>query len=267
MERLGDLEPDNMGRQYQVAISHHKVGRVLEARGELPRARQQYEGSLAILRRLAVRDLDNTDWQSELAYALRRLGGVLLTQGDPDGAWHHLEGARQIREDVYALDQSNAMRRRDWARTFIAIAKVLSVTGRSSEALATLRHADRELDSFIEETPDDRRALEIRGRGSLLMGVVLAQIGQKGEARERWDLAVAMLEPLARESESSNTLALLAQALLRLERVDEASPLVHKLIDRGYREPGFLSLSEEKGYGDGRSDLETLAFIADVESR
>ncbi len=57
-------------------------------------------------------------------------------------------------------------------------------------------------------------------------------------------------EPLVGRTDVMNFQDTYAQALLRLDRLDEAKPLVQVLLTKGWRDPSFLRVVREAGLGD-----------------
>ncbi len=67
-----------------------------------------FEEALAISRRLAEQDPSNAGWQSDLAVAHNRVGGVLETQGKLTEAMAAFEEALAISRRLAEQDPSNA---------------------------------------------------------------------------------------------------------------------------------------------------------------
>lgn len=70
---------------------------------------------------------------------------------------------------------------------------------------------------------------------------------EEGKAEEAWTRAVATLESVTPGSEVVRFLHPHAMALLYLDRVKEASPLVDKLMRKGWSDPAFLELCRRRG--------------------
>jgi hypothetical protein len=54
------------------------------------------------------------------------------------------------------------------------------------------------------------------------------------------------IDSLARARQFTDHLALRAWALMRLDRLDEARPIVTELLRRGYRRPHWMAVVKEK---------------------
>jgi hypothetical protein len=80
----------------------------------------------------------------------------------------------------------------------------------------------------------------------LELGDARARAGNASGAKAAWTSALGAIDSLAKSRQFTDHLALLATALLRLDRIDEARPVVADLLRRGYRRPRWMKLLEEK---------------------
>jgi hypothetical protein len=62
---------------------------------------------------------------------------------------------------------------------------------------------------------------------------------------------LALARPLTASSQSVRFLDTHAQALLHLGRVEEARPVVEKLLATGWRNPELIVLCRDHGFGPG----------------
>jgi hypothetical protein len=74
-----------------------------------------------------------------------------------------------------------------------------------------------------------------------------AALGAPAEARAAWERALAVLAPCRRPLTYWKVLSPSAQALLALDRVEEAEPAVERLRTMGYRSGDLEKLCREKG--------------------
>jgi Flp pilus assembly protein TadD len=94
-------------------VSLDRLGDVKVARGDLDGAQQDYEGTHAILERLAADEPGNAGWQRDLSVSLNKLGDVKVARGDLDGAQQDYEGSLAIRKRLAADEPGNAEWQRD----------------------------------------------------------------------------------------------------------------------------------------------------------
>ncbi len=70
-------------------MSHHKVGDVLLAQGDLAGALRAYRESLAVAKRLASSDPSNAGWQRDLMVSCWRIAAITEKSGHGDArAWY-----------------------------------------------------------------------------------------------------------------------------------------------------------------------------------
>jgi hypothetical protein len=87
----------------------------------------------------------------------------------------------------------------------------------------------------------------VLSEADLRLGESLARAGDSDGAHQAWTRAFETLDSLAQASRHTDVLALSASALLYLNRMEEARPLVRELARRGYRRPTFVALTRDKG--------------------
>jgi tetratricopeptide (TPR) repeat protein len=126
----------------------------------------------------------------------------------------------------------------------------LATEGRFDEAAAVFSDA-----AAIGERLDARGELTPPARNDwawtlVLLGRARRDGGDAESAREAWTKAVEVSEPLAGESAEQAHLDTRAQALIELGRLDEARPLVRRLLDGGWDDPTFLDLARKHGLID-----------------
>jgi hypothetical protein len=88
------------------------------------------------------------------------------------------------------------------------------------------------------------------------LGDALAASGHRDAAVEHWNSVVTRLQPGAQDA-GNPLLALLARALLRLDRPTQAREQLARLEASNYRHPAYADLVNElrHGAGPGRSTL------------
>ena len=85
-------------------ISAGKLGWVSILQDEFVPAREAYEKSLVIAKRLAVTDPSNTQWQLDLSIGYDGLGSVLIPEGEFGPAREAFEKSLDIRKRLAVID-------------------------------------------------------------------------------------------------------------------------------------------------------------------
>ena len=84
----------------------------------------------------------------------------------------------------------------------------------------------------------------------LARGRALAGMNRVQDAREAWERALAAIEPLAHESDLIQAQIRRANVLLRLDRIDEAEPVVRSVSGTQGWSSELEDLATEKGIDD-----------------
>ncbi len=245
-QTLAEGDSDNTRWQRDLAMSHSFLGSLLEDLGDSATALAHFRAELAINESLVEHDPANTGWRRNLAISNYSLGVVVATLGDLDAALEHHRKSIAIQEELLATDPSNAGWRRELAPMRRSFGRLLMVQGDVTRAFEELRLALAILQPLVDKNPDDRDSNRWLSASHLTMGEVWARTGDKERARSSWAKAVEVIEPFALQSNDRRYLDPLARALLYLDRIEEARPIVEKLMSMGHREPTFLELWQQK---------------------
>ncbi len=122
-----EQDPGNADHQRDVAISHDKVGDILEAQEDLGAALDHFLQSLEIFQRLAVQDTRNADHQRDVAISHDKVGNVLRIQGDLGAALEHFQQYQEIFQRLVKQDPSNFAWHQDLYISHIRIGEVLEL--------------------------------------------------------------------------------------------------------------------------------------------
>ena len=153
----------------------------------------------------------------------------------------------RLREELATTDPTDPRLARDQARAYTRLGEVLHLVGDTGGGLVRVRNAQSILDSLVEGDPNDREARRLRSEAYNTLGLIRFSGGNRRLARDAWVESVATIEPVASGSDDVRFLTPWARALLYLDRVEEAKPLVDKLEALGYRNDEFAELVESKG--------------------
>ena len=243
---LAEEDPDNTRWQQDLAGSHNSLGYLLEDLGASAAALEHFRTELAIDENLVALDPTNTVWRRNLAISNKRVGIVVATLGDLETGLEHHRKSIAIQADLLELDASHAGWQRDLAEMRRSFGRLLMVQGDVSRAIEELGLALAILQPLVDKNPNDRDSNQWISESHLTMGEVWARTGDLGRARSSWAKAVEVIEPIARQSNDRRYLDPWAQALLYLDRIEEATPIVEKLMSMGYRERTFMELWQGK---------------------
>jgi tetratricopeptide (TPR) repeat protein len=94
--RLTEVDPRNTAWQYDLGISHARIGLMLESQGDFASAVEEYEACLAIAKRLAAANRDNALVQRNLALVYGKLAAAHHHLGKSGQAITELQRGRKI---------------------------------------------------------------------------------------------------------------------------------------------------------------------------
>jgi hypothetical protein len=108
------------------------------------------------------------------------------------------------------------------------------------------------LEPLVAQQPSDARLANALSWEYVQLGKARQGLGQATKAHEAWVRSLKLIGPFAKESvgdDSPDTgiLDTYAQALLLLDRVEEARPVVEMLVRQGWDDEVFLDLCHEHG--------------------
>jgi tetratricopeptide (TPR) repeat protein len=244
-ERASALAPGDPIHKYDVAVARGFVAGLLALRGDLAGARPLYQSGLALMADLAGHDPDNADLQRWIGAFHGALGTLELAESRPARALPDLKTACSIFARLSGKDATNS----DW-RLQLGVCHI-----RMAQALETLDPARARAEAEAAEQtllPLLTRAVDEPARGHIAMAAVVrgrleSARGDRNAARASWEQALEILAPCRRPITHWKVLAPWAQALLELDRIDEARPAVERLEAMGYRAPDLAEVVRRKG--------------------
>jgi serine/threonine-protein kinase len=232
-QRLATDDPLNRKWQDLLARSHGFNAASAELAGQVTEAIAHVHRELQILSALHTFDLANALWARDLAMTNLHLSSLLVSRGEVSGALAAATAGEKLMRDLLQKDAKSSAWHRELALLLIARARAQFSAG-SYAAARTSLHA---VESELRLTNDTRLTARTRAEAGLVLGDVLRATGQEGEARNTWSEAAQAVALLSNLSADPNLQALYARLLLRLGRLDEATPLLQRLASVGYRQP------------------------------
>ena len=239
--------PGDRQRARYLASAHAFLASLYFVEGKTDSALAQAEAARAIYLSLVEGDSANAGWRRNLANSERLIGQILVERGDGASGLRELESSRRRLEQLLATRPDNRDWQQELGRTQALLGNALLLAGRAGEAAAVARQALAVAGPALERRPGDLDMRRVAGEASLTLGDALARGGDAAGAARAWGAAAAAVDSAARASGQTDLVALAATALLRLDRLPEARPLVQDLARRGYRRPRFVALCREKG--------------------
>jgi serine/threonine-protein kinase len=260
-EQLVAEEPDDYEARAMLSTSHSQLAEALEDQGRPREALAHCRAMRGLARELVAMDPENAQWQRELAVSHRQLGRIWTLIGDLDAARLELGAGRALLLTLAERDPSNIEWQTQLVRIHRAIAD-LAITRETWDDATTETTAARAiLEPVVAADAGNLFATTQLGAVCLLEGRTWEGRGDASRARDAWEAALALVEPLARKTADPDLREVWATALLHLDRVEEAAPLVDDLLASEPSRSKLAALALAKGAL--RADAEGDSAAAD----
>jgi eukaryotic-like serine/threonine-protein kinase len=239
---------DTANKTYRemVALAQSFVGDMASIRGRPGEAVAPLTASRATYAALAAFDTANPERRRLLAIADRSLGIAALERGDAATALAQGNASLASMERLAQGAPTNRSYQYMLARALSLVGAANLALGRTSAAEAALRRAIGIIDPALAKRPTDLNLRVASTDTRLELGDALARDGRSTEARAIWTEALAAIDSVARTRKLTDHMVLQAAALMRLDRLDEARPIVLDLVRRGYRRPRWIAVATAK---------------------
>jgi serine/threonine-protein kinase len=198
-QRLLTTRPHDPARLKALGDTLNRLGSVQVMRKDFETARREFTEAVRIRAELAAAHPQATEYQRILANTHMNVGLLELNAGDLAKAREQFDEAQRIRQQALVREPDNRKLRRDLGQGYFNLGDLARLDGREADMEADLTQAVGIFEQLATEQPGD---LEIQNQLALSYRVLcgLMQINNKEKAREKYQKAIALLEPLARQN-------------------------------------------------------------------
>jgi eukaryotic-like serine/threonine-protein kinase len=214
-----------------------EVGLIVGARGLIYRDRGELDRAAPLLRR-GMRIMEATVGADHRHFAQKLLQMASLDVRRNrlrEAATAQERGLRILRRQLEPAHAEISTAARDLAR-------IVASQGDTTRAANLLAEVVAGTEQRLRRQPENRVDLVLLASALLESGRIAAAAGDHGAASSRFARARELVEPFAKDSRVIDHARVYAEALVLLGRVDEARPIVERLLATGWRDPRFLSL-------------------------
>lgn len=240
---LAVADPNNHDAQEGLLVSHAILGRTLALCGQMQAAVHFTELAVASARVLTAFDRTNTSWQDYVALYSQQLGGLMRQQGQLATAAATDDDAVHALSAMAAKDPTNASLRQDLAQSQLEQARVQLARNEIDAAATSVRAVQAALEKLRQGNASDRSLILLATQAYLVSGQVADGRDDAAAAMRFWTQARDTILPATNSGADPNFLAVYAEALVRLDDVSAAEPLIARLNAMGYRTPDFVALA------------------------
>ncbi len=239
-EAIGLLEamitrtPQRTDARYHLASRRLNLGELYLAERNWSAARQNFVQAQDVARRLVELDPSNTFWRREMAVARRLTGLASMRLPDLARAELELAAARRGFSELLADEPDEAQWSFDLVRVHIDEARLAEAAGRWDDVVTGLevgegRLVEVETRLKTDAAPAPAEIAVLRARLHVARGRERLARGAPAEAAAYFESALQASVRVLAEVERNAMLAVAAEALIRLDRSDEARPYVEGL--------------------------------------
>ena len=229
-----------------VALAQNQLGVLLLTEGRPTDAAALALASRGAYAKLAAFDTTNPERRRLLGIADRFLGVVALERGDPAAALVPLSASAAAMEALVSRVPTNASYQLNLAQSLAPLGSAQLALGRAALAEATERRSLGIVAPALAKKPSDLNLRAASAEANIELGDALARGGRTADARAAWSQALAAIDSVARVRHLTDHLALQSAALMRLDRLDEARPIVVDLVHQGYRRQRWITVARAK---------------------
>ncbi len=243
---LAAQDPKNYDAQEDLLIADAILGRTLALCGASDVSIHYARDAVSLSKELVTFDATHAFWREDLGYYSQLLGGMLRQSGQLDEAARLDDEAVRLLDELVTTDKTNARWRRELATAQVEAARVQIARGDYAAAERQLVSAVAAIKAGRTTTPSDMNLILLSAEADIVAGRIAAERKDAIAARDHWMRARETLTPIAGRGDDPNILAAWASALLLLDDVTAARPVVQKLGAMGYSTRDFAVLLAAK---------------------
>jgi eukaryotic-like serine/threonine-protein kinase len=232
---LAANDPKNYDAQENLLISDAILGRTLALGGANEASVYYARNAVNLAAGLVAFDSTQTYWREDLAYYSQLLGGLLRQSGRLDEAARLDSDAVRVLSELVATDRTNARWRRELAVAQLEAARLQIARGEYDAAEDRLTSALATIKAARATTPSDLNLVLLAAEADIVGGRIAAKRKDMDSARDYWAQAQDAIASIARMGDDPNLLAAWVSALLLLDNMSAARPVLQKLAGMGYR--------------------------------
>ncbi|MEJ8846112.1 tetratricopeptide repeat protein [Variovorax rhizosphaerae] len=189
--------PGRADCQHDLSVSYTKLGDLMRALGKGEQAREFFEKSLAISKRLAEAEPGQADYQRLLSMSFERLGALMMALGQGEQARAFFEQALAISKRLVEAEPGRTDYQRDLSVSFERLGDLMMALGQGEQAREFFERSLAIRKRLAEAEPrraDYQHDLSVSFER---LGYLMRALGQGEQAREFVERSLAIRKRLA----------------------------------------------------------------------
>ncbi|MEM7582275.1 MAG: protein kinase [Acidobacteriota bacterium] len=236
-----DRRPDDASAIRQLSTARSFVADLANSLGKTEDAERAAKAQHALMTRLVELEPDHEEWRRQLEVSRYILAQTLVYRGEREAAAELANRAIRYAE----LQQSAAEEPSRWiVRNLVHCLRLRADLERERGELETAYATIRRAEALIPG--EGQRSWDRRVDVLLLLGQIAQRLGQPDAAEDAWQRALDEITSRPEAARNYIWLDYHARTLLLLERLEEARPVVYKLLGMEFQHPHFLAICRAK---------------------
>ncbi len=241
---LSARNPKDNNQRDSMLTSRAILGRTVALTGDIESGMVMLQTAVDTATQLMAADPENPGFQEDVALYGTQLGRLRRASGDLAAAGALTARALTILETLTGQDPANASWQRELAEARLELAEQSRATGKADDARIHVQAALRALDPLLVQQPDDRVTLLAVVGAKLFFATVMAD--EQAAQRLRLE-ALGSTRSVRSGAADPRLLALQVEALLALDRRDDAQRVIQQLWGSGYRDVALVNVLKSEG--------------------
>ncbi|RDI97581.1 toll/interleukin-1 receptor domain-containing protein [Dyella solisilvae] len=237
--RLSEQNPRDNSQKENVVTSRAILGRTLALTGDVETGSRQLQEAIDLAVQLMKIDSQGADARADFALYSSQLARLRRLAGDSERATRLLDQSLEMFTALTRQDPDNSGWRREFAEAQTERAEQSRGKGQADLAQRQVREAEAMLAALLAQQPHDRATLLAEANAKRVLASVTED---RQDAQRIAEEALQRIQSVTSGREDPRLLALEVQALLALDRTDEAKPIIRKLWNTGYRDLALVEV-------------------------
>ncbi len=225
-------DPDDPSLQADLGDRYRTLSQVLAARGDLESAKEASVKDITLCLEMARKDEKNSANFLSLLEGYTWQGRLLMEEGDLAEAIAALNSAVRFGERLIADDPTNTHWQFRLSASYDTLGEALTAAGRT-RTLRGLHPASSHVPIAALDASNAYYQNDL-AYSHIQVGKARAALGRRTAARESWAEAARVVAPIADADALPAIQETFAQALLLSDRIDEARPVVRRVLEAGW---------------------------------